>query len=58
MGGSEAVTEPEQIDRFNDQLDKLIDTFVKEHDVTYAAMIGALYLKMHHLAEDSQEDEE
>lgn len=52
------MDEAEQIDRFNDALDKLIDTFVKEHDVTYAAMIGALYLKQHQLAQESQNEEE
>lgn len=52
------MDEAEQIDRFNDQLDKLIDTFVKEHDVTYAAMIGALFLKAHLLAHDANAEEE
>lgn len=51
------MTETEQIDRFNDELDRLIARFVSEHDVSYAAMIGALHLKIYHLCEDSCEPE-
>lgn len=51
------MTETEQIDLFNDRLDNLLETFVKEHDVSKAAIIGALYLKIHLIAE-AQEDEE
>lgn len=49
------MDETEQIDRFNDGLDKYIDTFVLEHDVSTAATIGALYLAIHRLAEEAQE---
>lgn len=51
------MDETEQIDRFNDGLDKYIDAFVAEYDVSTAAVIGALYLKIHRLAEASHNEE-
>lgn len=56
------MSETESIDHFNDQLDVLIENFVAEHDVSVAAMIGALSLKIYRLQattlEDEQEDHE
>jgi hypothetical protein len=48
------MDEAEQIDNFNDALDKLTATFVMEHDVSTAAIIGALFLKAHQLAAAAQ----
>jgi hypothetical protein len=50
------MDEAQQIDLFNDALDKLVATFCSEHDVSSAALIGALYLKIHQLADASAEN--
>ncbi len=51
------MDEAAQIDQFNDALDRLVNNFVAEHDVSTAALIGALYLKIHQLAEAAHDGE-
>jgi len=38
-----------QIDIFSHELDKFIDKFAKEFDLTYAEVIGTLTIKIHKL---------
>lgn len=52
------MTETEQIDRFSDELDRLVERFVGEHDVSVAAVVGALFLKAHQLAAAKDEGDE
>lgn len=39
------VTETESIDHLNNELDRLLDRFIAEHDVSTAAVAGALFIK-------------
>jgi len=48
------VSEKEQIDQFANELDKLVDRFRKEYEITYASVIGALVMKTHLLCNESQ----
>jgi uncharacterized FlaG/YvyC family protein len=49
----------EQIDQFQKKLDKLVDTYTEEFDLSIAAMIGTLMCKIYELlANQHEEDEE
>jgi len=49
----------EQIAKFENDLDALIDRYRVEFDMTYAAMVGSLFIKVHALASEANgEDEE
>lgn len=52
------MDETELIDQFNDGLDSFVDSFVLLNDISSAAIIGALYLKIHQLAQNTHEAEE
>lgn len=52
-----------QVSAFGDELDRLIDRFRDEFDISYAAIVGTLHMKAHLLCEeasalDNEEDEE
>ncbi len=49
------MTETEQIDRFSDELDALVARYSHEYDVSYAAVVGALTMKIHLLCAESQD---
>ena len=48
-------TQDEQASQFGHELDRLIDRFRDEYDISYAAMIGALYFRAHSLANELEE---
>ena len=51
----------EQIEQFQNKLDKLVDTYTEEFDLSIAAMIGTLMCKIYELlanANDDEDDEE
>jgi hypothetical protein len=49
------MTDKEQTDAFADELDKLVDRFRQEFDLTYAQAVGVLHMKAHLLCEDASE---
>jgi hypothetical protein len=49
------VSEKEQIDHFAQELDKLVERFRSEYDLTYASVIGALTIKSHQLIDESND---
>lgn len=54
------MTDAKQIEHFADSLDALIDRHRCEYDLSYAAVIGVLEMKVHsllHENEEAQEDE-
>lgn len=48
----------EQIFQFGDELDKLVERFRAEYDLSYAAVVGALQMKIHLLCKEASELEE
>jgi hypothetical protein len=51
----------EQIEQFQNKLDRLVDTYTEEFDLSIAAMIGILMCKIYELlanANDDEDDEE
>ena len=50
----------EQIDQFQKKLDKLVNTYTEEFDLSIAAMIGIFICKIYELLanQDDEEDEE
>jgi len=49
------MDEGQQIDHFADELDKLVERFRSEYDISYASVIGALHLKAHLLCSEATE---
>lgn len=47
------MTEREQIIHFSNDLDKLVDRYRSEYELTYASTIGALQMKIHTLIQDA-----
>lgn len=41
--------------QFGDELDKLIDRFRDEYDVTYATIVGTLHMKAYLLCAEAEE---
>ncbi len=52
------MSESEQVRHFGDELDKLVDRFAKEHDMTYAAMVGTLQMKSYILCQQAADRED
>lgn len=56
------MTEGEQIEHLGTDLDRMIDRYRLEYDMTYAAMIGVLHMKIYLLSVEAaarfNEDEE
>jgi hypothetical protein len=48
----------EQIQQFQNKLDKLVDTYTEEFDLSIAAMIGILMCKIYELLANSNDDED
>ena len=42
-----------QVVHFANEIDKLVDRFKDEYDLTYAAMIGVLFFKCHSLCDEA-----
>lgn len=52
------MSEKEQIDHFADDLDRLVDRYRKEYEMSYASVVGTLQMKINLLcAEAGREDE-
>ena len=47
------MTEQQQVFQFGDELDKLVNRFRQEYDMTYAAIVGTSYMKTHLLCEEA-----
>lgn len=43
----------ESVRRLADEIDRLIDYFRDEYDITYAAAVGVLFMKAHLLANEA-----
>lgn len=54
-----SMTDKEQTDAFADELDKLVERFRQEFEMSYASVCGVLHLKIHLLFQEaiSREDE-
>lgn len=52
------MTDSQQIEHFADSLDQLIDRHRSEYDLSYAAVIGVLEMKIHSLLHESEEAQE
>jgi hypothetical protein len=57
------MKESEQIEAFQDELNRLIERFSDEFDLTLASMIGVMHVTIHELIvntmnQDEEEDEE
>jgi hypothetical protein len=48
----------EQIQQFQNKLDKLVDTYTEEFDLSTAAMIGTLICKIYELVANANDDED
>ena len=48
----------EQIQQFQNKLDRLVDTYTEEFDLSIAAMIGILICKIYELLANSNDDDE
>lgn len=48
----------QQSQDFSDELDRLVERFRAEYDLSYAQMVGVLTIKAHLLVTESIEDED
>lgn len=49
------MSESEQTQHFANELDALVNRFRAEYSLTYASLLGALYLKAHMLCQESMD---
>lgn len=49
------MTERDQIYQFGNELDKLIERTRKEYEITYAAVVGVLFMKAQMLAQEPED---
>jgi hypothetical protein len=47
------VSDKEQIAHFANELDAIVDRFRSEYDITYAAVVGTLQMKIHNLCNEA-----
>lgn len=52
------MTSREQLKAFSNELDKLVDRFGEEYDLSYAQIIGTMQYKVHLLCEQAGEESE
>lgn len=52
------MKQKEQIEHLANELDALIGRFSEEYDLSYAAVIGVLHMKIHLLEKQAIEEEE
>jgi len=50
------MSEQEQTNAFAEDLDRLIERYRKEFEITYASVVGTLFLKATLLANEAAED--
>lgn len=49
------MTESEQVSQFADEVDKLVERFRIEYDMSYASVVGVLHMKTHFLCREAEE---
>ncbi len=49
------MSESDQTTHFADELDKLVERFRVEYDISYAAVVGTLYMKAWLMAQEADE---
>lgn len=52
------MSESEQVKHLGDELDRLVDRFRSEYDMTYASVVGVLHMKAHLLCAEAAERED
>lgn len=52
------MTEEEQIKQFGDELDAMINRARQEYDISYGAVVGALYFRIHALCDEAKRKHE
>jgi hypothetical protein len=50
------MTDKEQTGNFAEDLDRLVDRYAKEYDMSYASVIGALQMKVFTLCTDAYDE--
>jgi len=50
-----SMTEKDQIDHFANDVDNLVERYRIEYDMSYAAVVGVLQMKIHLLCEEASE---
>lgn len=48
------MTEKEQVDHFANEIDNLVNRFRIEYDMSYAAVVGVLQMKIHLLCGEAE----
>lgn len=48
------MTEREQIEQLADEIDKLLERSRSEYDLSYAAIVGVLQMKIHLVCEEAE----
>lgn len=52
------MSEAEQVRQFADELDRLVDRFRSEYEMTFVATVGVLHMKAHLLCQEAAERED
>lgn len=52
------MTDREQLMAFADDLDRLVDRYAQEFEISYGAIIGAMFAKMHLLCDQARDQED
>lgn len=52
------MSEKEQTDHFANDIDKLVERYRSEYEVSYAAVVGVLQMKIHLLCQEASERED
>ena len=52
------MSEKEQIDHFANDVDNLVERYRSEYEMTYAAVVGVLQMKIHLLCAEASERED
>ena len=47
-----------QLDQFSDELDRMVERFRAEYDLTYGEVVGALQMKIHLLCSEAEDRED
>jgi hypothetical protein len=51
------MTESQQIFAFSDDIDRLVDRYRTEFNITYASVVGVLFMKAHLLCDEAEKDD-
>lgn len=49
------MTEKEQTDHFANEIDRLVDRYRSEYEMSYASVVGVLQMKIHLLCDEASE---